>query len=148
VIVPADGDDEATDRVEDLAALTGARPVRMPAAKHDSVVAAISHLPLVLAASLVESVAGGAAGAAPEWPAVAALAATGWRDSTRLARGDVAMGASIAATNAPALAERVRAVIDVLEQWLVMLERPAGPDEQALADRLRTARDRLAEADV
>ena len=147
VIIPAEGDDEATDSVEALAALTGARPVRMPAAEHDSVVAAVSHLPLVLAASLVESVAGGAAGASPEWPAVAALAASGWRDSTRLARGDVAMGASIAATNAPALADRVRAVINVLEGWLTMLEQPAGPDELALADRLRAARDRLIEGD-
>ena len=52
----------------------------------------ISHLPLVLAAALVEAVAGPPGSERQGWPAAAALAATGWRDMTRLARGDVEMG--------------------------------------------------------
>ena len=41
-------------------------------------------------------------------PRRSALAAGGWRDTTRVARGDPAMGAAIAVTNAPALAARLR----------------------------------------
>ena len=41
---------------------------------------------------------------------------------TRLARGDVAMGTGIAATNAPAIAARLRELCDVLDSWLADLE--------------------------
>ena len=43
---------------------------------------------------------------------------------TRLARGDVAMGAGIAATNAPAIAARLRDLRDVLDGWLAYLDGP------------------------
>ncbi len=79
----------------------------------------------------------------PDAPALSTLAATGWRDTTRLARGDVTMGAGIVATNAPAIAGRLRELITVLETWLAELERPGGPDALVVADRLRAARARL-----
>jgi hypothetical protein len=53
------------------------------------------------------------------------------------------MGASIAATNAPALAARVRDLRSVLDDWLSVLERPGGPDETELLERFRAARSRL-----
>ena len=53
------------------------------------------------------------------------------------------MGAAIAATNAPALAGRLRDLRAILDDWLAELERPGGPDEAALEARLRAARDRL-----
>jgi prephenate dehydrogenase len=141
VIVP-DDDAEAVERVEALATATGARPLRMTAAAHDDAVAAISHLPLIAAAAIVEAVAGPSSDPARR-SAAAELAASGWRDITRLARGDVAMGAGIVLTNAPAIAPRVRDLIRVLEAWLAELERTGGPDEAAVAERLRTARDGL-----
>jgi prephenate dehydrogenase len=116
----------------------------MTAAAHDEAVAAISHLPLVVAAALVEAVVGAGSTEREDWPTAAGLAAGGWRDMTRLARGDVAMGAGIVATNGPAIAARVRDMIAVLETWLAELERSGGPDEDEVAARLRTARDRLA----
>ena len=58
VIVPTD-DVAAIERVEALATATGARPRRMTADIHDEAVAAISHLPLLAAAAIVEAVAGG-----------------------------------------------------------------------------------------
>lgn len=127
-------------RVESLALATGARPVEMDAATHDRAVAAISHLPLVLAATLVEAVTGGA-----EWPTARELAAGGWRDMTRLARGDVAMGAGIAATNADALAEGIAGVREVLDRWLAELAPGGGndPDAAALEARLAAARSAL-----
>jgi hypothetical protein len=65
---------------------------------------------------------------------------------TRLARGDTVMGASIVATNAPALTARVRDLRAVLDDWLAELERPGGPDEEAIEARLRSARDLLDES--
>jgi prephenate dehydrogenase len=142
VVVPGD-DPAAVARVEALAVATGAVPRRMTAADHDAAVAAVSHLPLVVAAALVEAVVGGAAGPRPDWPSAAALAATGWGDMTRLARGDVAMGAGIAATNREALSSRVRDLIAVLEGWAADLEHAHGGDAAAIAERLRVARERL-----
>lgn len=144
VVVPgASAGPADVERVEALARACSARVVRMEAATHDRAVAGISHLPLVAAAALVEAVAGpGTGGGSPrdDWPAAAALATSGWRDMTRLARGDVAMGAGIAATNAPMLAARLRDYRAVLDAWLADLERPGGPDEASIAERLRTAR--------
>jgi prephenate dehydrogenase len=142
VVVPTT-DDAAVARVEALADATGAHPRRMTAAAHDEAVAAISHLPLVVAAALVEAVAGSASDDRDDWAAAAGLAASGWRDMTRLARGDVTMGAAIVATNGPAIASRVRDLVAVLEGWLAELERSGGPDEEEVAARLRHARDRL-----
>jgi prephenate dehydrogenase len=139
IVVPTDADDRAAIlAVETLAVAAGARPMRMDAAEHDAAVAAISHLPLVVAAALVESVAGDG-----DWPSTRGLASTGWRDMTRLARGDVAMGSGIAVTNAPAIAARLHGFRAVIDRWLAELERPGGPDEEALAGRLAAARDRL-----
>lgn len=142
VIVPS-GDPDAIAQVERLAESCGARPVRMTAAAHDAAVAAISHLPLVVAASMVEAVAGDAAGSRADWSGAAALAASGWADSTRLARGAVAIGEGMITTNSEAIAARLRALILVLETWALELERAGGPDPEVVADRLANARDRL-----
>ena len=146
VLVPgAMADAAAVELVAWVATACGARPVHMDAAAHDAAAAGISHLPLVVAAALAEAVAG-AGTERPGWPAAAALAASGWRDMTRLARGDARMGAGIAATNAAALAADVHALRDVLDGWLADLERPGGPDPSHLEARLRAVRDRLERA--
>jgi prephenate dehydrogenase len=135
---------EDRGRVELVARACGARPVEMTAADHDSAVAAISHLPLVLSAALVEAVAGAGDGAdRPDWPTAADLAAGGWHGMTRLARGDEAMGAGMIATNGPAIAGRLRDLQSVLHDWLRELERDGGPDAVAVAARLAAARRRL-----
>lgn len=128
--------------VRDLAQWCGARIVELDAVTHDSLVAAVSHLPLLAAVALVEAVAGaGAVGL--DWPAAAALAASGWRDATRLARGDVTMGAEIAATNAAPIAARLRAYRDRIDEWIVLLEASGGADADAVRARLAAARSRL-----
>jgi prephenate dehydrogenase len=134
-------------RVESLARACGAETVEMDAESHDQAVAGISHLPLLLSAALVEAVAGvspGEAGVA--WTTASRLAAGGWRDMTRLARGDPEMGAGIAATNAPALAERLRDLRSVLETWQAELDAPGGPDVASIEERLRAVRARLESA--
>ena len=130
--------------VRGLAEACGAMPVDMDAARHDRLVAAISHLPLLGAVVLAETVTGSPGEAAADWADASRLAASGWRDTTRLARGDTAMGADILATNAAAVAALVRAERDGLEAWLALLEAPGGPDVEAIRARLEAARARLA----
>ena len=143
VIVPATADAEAVGRVEDLARAVGGHPMRLAADVHDAAVAGISHLPLVLAAALVETVAGSGSDTLEGWPVASQLAASGWRDMTRLATGDVTMGTGIIVTNPGPVADRIRDVVAVLEEWLADLDRDGGPDADAIARRLRGARERL-----
>ena len=150
LVVPAStaryGDRE---RVEALAEACGGVPVGMSAGDHDTAVAAISHLPLVVAAALVESVAGGEGDASrPDWALASSLAATGWEGATRLARGDVAMGTGIAATNAVAITSRLRDLRSVLDAWLVYLDGPDGPDAERIEARRRAARELLLATDA
>jgi prephenate dehydrogenase len=147
VVVPGRGA-TAVDiaRVEWLARACGARPIRMTASDHDAAVAAISHLPLVLSAALVDAVAGAVEGTPrDDWPSAASLAATGWASMTRLATGDPTMGAGILATNASAVAARLADLRDALDAWAAEFERPGGPDEERLRLRLEAARRRLAD---
>ncbi len=128
------------ERVAQLARACSAHVVELDAATHDRAVAGISHLPLVAAAALVEAVVGDEASGRADWPVAAGLAAAGWRDMTRLARGDPNMGAAIATTNAAALASRIHDLRDALDAWLAELEAVGGPDEAAVAKRLARAR--------
>ncbi|MFI5226010.1 MAG: prephenate dehydrogenase [Candidatus Limnocylindrales bacterium] len=137
------------EQVAALARACGARPVAMSAAEHDRAVASVSHLPLVVAAALVETVvartdaiaADGSAGRAPaDWPAARALAAGGWASSTRLARGDVAMATGIAITNGGVLAERIGELEETLASWRRVIE--AG-DVEGVSARFEDARRRL-----
>ncbi len=131
------------ERVERLARACGARTVALDAATHDAATAAISHAPLVVAAALVEAMAGAPGEPPPEtWKVARTLAASGWRDMTRLARGDAAMGAGILATNGPAVAARLRDVRDRLDAWIAALEAVGGPDARALQADLEVDRDR------
>lgn len=149
VVVPASTADERdVARVERLATACGARPVRLTAAEHDAAVAGISHLPLVLAAALVEAVAGRTDGGPPSgWPLARDLAAGGWQGMTRLARGDPAMGAGILATNDRPVVERLRDLRRVIDAWLTDLGAPDGPDADALERRLAAVRARLVAAE-
>ena len=139
VVVP--GDDPRgvdIDGVWTLAQATGAAPVLLGAEAHDRAVAAISHLPLVLAAALVETVAGRGA-SDRDWPTARSLAASGWRDMSRLAKGDPEMGAGILATNAEAVRAGLEALRRTLDGWLEELG-SAAPDPEPIRVRLERAR--------
>ena len=130
--------DAGIELVVRLARSTGADPIVMTPAEHDAAVAGISHLPLIVAAALVESVVGPAGGAdRPDWPAARALSATGWASMTRLARGDVSMATGIAATNGAAIAERLRDLEAVIAAWRADLEHG---DRATMESRFTAAR--------
>ena len=115
--------------VERLAADCGARTVRLEPDAHDAAVALISQLPLVVASALVEAAAG-----APDWPLARTLAAQGWRDTTRLARGDAALGAGMLALNAAHVADALRRHRSVLDSWQARLDALGGAETRGPAD--------------
>lgn len=143
VMVPS-ADTAAMGAVEAIAVACGARTLRLDAAEHDRLVAAISHLPLVLSAALVEAVVGRTDASRPDWPAAAGLAAGGWESMTRLARGDVDMGTGIALTNAGEIATRLRDVREVIDGWISALD---AADADEIRVRLASARAVLVERD-
>ena len=89
VVVPIRGHGRHVAHRGDRRRLRGADGCVWTPDEHDRLVAAISHLPLVLSAALVEAVAGGVDRTRADWAAASALAAGGWDSMTRLARGDV-----------------------------------------------------------
>lgn len=138
VIVAPKGTPAGTiDPVRWLATRCGARPIEISAADHDAATAAVSHLPLVAAAALVEAVH---AGGGEAWAMARSLASSGWASATRLALGDPRMGAGILATNSAEVAAGVRALRAALAAWLAELERSEGPNADALERRLAAAR--------
>lgn len=89
---------EATDRVQQFWQACGARVVLMTAAEHDAALAATSHLPHLVASVL--------AGSTPS--EVLELAATGWRDTTRIAAADPALWRQIFASNRTQVLEALK----------------------------------------
>ena len=78
----------------------GALPIEMEAERHDQIVAGISHLPYLLSATLVATIANQAGADSAYWE----LAAGGFRDTSRLAASDVTMMGDILSTNTTAVA--------------------------------------------
>ena len=96
----------------------GALPIEMEAERHDQIVAGISHLPYLLSAALVATVANQAEHDAAYWE----LAAGGFRDTSRLAASDVTMMGDILSTNTQAVATllaQFRMQLAMLETMLI-----------------------------
>ena len=95
----ANTDSAALNKVTSFWKTLGSRVTVMSPAKHDSVAAAISHLPHLVAFGLVGAVRGGDIRHAAE----------GFKDTTRVASSDPALWADIFLTNKTAIAQAVRA---------------------------------------
>jgi len=81
-----------------MARAVGARPLFIDPQEHDAYVAAVSHVPLLASVALFRM-----ARESPAWPDMAPLAASGFRDVTRLASGDPHMSHDICLTNREAI---------------------------------------------
>jgi prephenate dehydrogenase len=99
-----------------VAVAAGARPWELPPEQHDELAALTSHLPYVVAAALV----GAAARASDE--DVWTMAASGFRDTSRLAASDVTMMLDILLTNRGPLLETLARYRDELEKLMALLE--------------------------
>jgi prephenate dehydrogenase len=122
----------ALDMVRELALAVGARPRELAADRHDRLVAAISHLPYTLASSLVLAVHQ----MAEDDPVVWEVAASGFRDTSRVAASDVTMMLDILLTNQAAVGQ----MLATARQYLADLARSiAAGDEAALRPLLERA---------
>lgn len=106
---------DAVLAVRALATAVGAAVRTMPAAEHDTAVAAVSHLP-----QLAASIVAGCLRELPE-PAVG-LAGQGLRDVTRIAASDPRLWTQIFHGNAPAVLHVVREVQDRLDEVAAALQ--------------------------
>ena len=105
---PATTADSTFSRVAAVVAELGADVVALPADRHDQVVAVISHVPHLAAATLM----GLASDRAEEHAALLRLAAGGFRDMTRIASGHPAIWLDICAENRPAILSALDGLIE------------------------------------
>lgn len=101
---------EALDLGRDLVHSIGARPLVLDAERHDRLVAVTSHLPYMLAVTLMRA----AESFAQDDPLVWKLVASGFRDTSRLAGGDITMMRDIIATNRDQILRALRQAQDEL----------------------------------
>lgn len=97
-------------RLHELVTGLGARVIALPREEHDEAVAVVSHVPHIVASSLVQL----ASRHADEQQALMRLAAGGFKDSTRIAAGSPELWCGIAFDNKQALSEgldEMRAII-------------------------------------
>lgn len=119
ILTPTDATDaDATDSVRKLWQAVGAEVVEMTVEQHDKVLAATSHLPHLLAYSLVDTLAG-----MHEKDEVFQFAAGGFRDFTRIASSNPTMWRDICMANSDA-------ILSVLESF--------NDDLNALAEAIRS----------
>ena len=126
--------DNTFSEVAAVVAELGAEVVALPADRHDQVVAVISHVPHLAAATLM----GLASDRAEEHAALLRLAAGGFRDMTRIASGHPAIWLDICAENRPAILSALDGLIDGLASMRDVVDRD---DRGALYDRLQHARE-------
>ena len=131
-MTPSEGANrDSISAMEQLIGWVGAEPFVIDAAEHDKLVAGISHLPLLISVALVAATT-----RSPLWPAMARLAASGYRDMSRLASGDPLMSRDICLTNRQPIVEWIDSYIAELEGLRrLMLE-----DDERLEDVFKEAR--------
>ncbi len=105
----ADSNELAIGRVEALWQALGAKVQRIEAAAHDAALAAVSHLPHLLAFAAMNQLA-----AAPSGAKALALAGPGFRDFSRIAAGDPTLWAEALHANR----EQVLRCLDTYQQQL------------------------------
>ena len=127
----------------------GARPTAIDADTHDRILAAVSHLPHVLANVLVSQAAETLAGGDSRLPATG----PSFRDATRVAGAPSAIWTDIYLSNRDALTAEVDGAIERLTQVREALRAGDGPaltewNERAASDRRRLLEAQLAGGDL
>jgi prephenate dehydrogenase len=134
VLTPVEHSDDATfATVTRVVASLGAEVVALAPDRHDRVVAVVSHVPHLTAATLM----GLASERAQEHAALLRLAAGGFRDMTRVASGQPDIWLDICAENRTAIDEELGRLIDELVELREIID---ADDRDALFKRLHEAR--------
>ena len=128
----ADTPAEHFPRLHELITSLGARVIALPREDHDKAVAVVSHVPHIVASSLVQL----ASRHADDQQALMRLAAGGFKDSTRIAAGSPELWCGIAFDNKDALASGLDEMQGIISSFADALE--AG-DRAALTELLADA---------
>ena len=120
VLTPtADSDDRTLAAVSGIVRELGAEAVALAPERHDQVVAVISHVPHLTAATLMTL----ASDRAEEHAALLRLAAGGFRDMTRIASGQPDIWLDICTENRPAIVTALDGLIDRLGEIRDVVDR-------------------------
>jgi cyclohexadieny/prephenate dehydrogenase / 3-phosphoshikimate 1-carboxyvinyltransferase len=114
----------------------GARVTSLDPETHDRTVAAISHLPHLIACALVD-------GAGRVEPGALELAARGFRDTTRIAGGDPDMWTEIFLANRDALAASIEAFRQALDDLQRVIDAGRADALRAELARIKAIREQL-----
>ncbi|MFA6430990.1 MAG: prephenate dehydrogenase/arogenate dehydrogenase family protein [Candidatus Margulisiibacteriota bacterium] len=95
---------KAVEKIKELIIQTGANTMELDPKTHDLVVAGISHMPLAVAAALVNTI-----NSEEQKDAMAKAASSGFRDTTRVASGDPILGVDMFTTNKKAVLKMLSA---------------------------------------
>jgi len=129
---------ETMKTMQHMVRVIGARPLVVDPERHDRLVAAISHLPYAMAVSLVNAAESLADTDDLAWQ----LASSGFRDTTRLAGGNLAMMMDILDTNR----DQVLHAIELAQERLSAMARSLRQDDRdGLEAMMRAARRRRLE---
>ena len=131
---------QAIDAVTQLWQTCGAKVSAMTAETHDSIFAAVSHLPHLLAFALVDDIA-----ARPNAQQLFSFAASGFRDFTRIAGSHPEMWRDISLANKTALLSELTAYQAEISYLKSMLENEDGAGLQALFERASVTRNAWAQ---
>ncbi len=131
LVIEQGTDETVFQRLKAIVEAIGARALPVEAEAHDAAVALISHLPQLLASTLATLLSAEHAGEVAERELAQRLAATGWRDMTRLAGSSWSMWRDICLTNQPNLSVALGALIAELQALKEALD---GRDFNAVHD--------------
>lgn len=134
-----DTPDETFTAVASIVSELGADVVAVPAAAHDALVAVVSHVPHLTAATLMTL----ADARAEDHAALLRLAAGGFRDMTRIASGHPAIWPDICAENRVAIIDTLDQLIDGLFRMRGLVETGDRAGLTAALERARQARSNL-----
>ena len=117
------------DKVANVVKKLGATPLFVDAQEHDNLVAGISHLPMLLSAALVSATTKDSS-----WGKMSKLAASGYRDLTRLASGNPEVNAHICLTNRQAIIHWIDEFSKELARYRQLVDVGNEDLEEALAE--------------
>ena len=132
---------DAVASIADFWRSCGANVSEMSAETHDSIFAAVSHLPHLLAFALVDDIA-----SRPNAEQLFSFAASGFRDFTRIACSHPEMWRDISLANKSALLSEIDAFEHELSTLKQLLTNENGAGLQALFERASVARNNWAES--
>jgi prephenate dehydrogenase len=137
VLTPTAGTDAAAyAQVQQIVGALGAEVVALPPERHDSLVAVISHVPHLTAATLMRL----AAGRSLEQRALLRLAAGGFRDMTRIAGGSPVIWPDICGENRAAIVEVLDELTDALREVRQVVARDDRATLLEILEHARSAR--------